>query len=340
MSLDNGATFRLQLAVLAALVLGLSVVSLCLGQDWISPWHVFSQPFSNPDSVTAVIVREIRLPRTLIAIVAGTSLGLSGAAMQGLLQNPLASPGLVGSASGAALGAVTALYFFNGVWHPQSVPIAGMLGALLATSLVYLLAGRDSSVSTLILAGVAINALSTAALSLLLNLAPSPFAVRELVLWTLGDLSDRSLQDLWVMLPCTLAGWLLMAGTGRSLDALTLGERTARSMGISTRLTSWRIFIAVSLCVGAAVATTGMIGFIGLVVPHLLRPLAGQQPGRLLPLAAFGGAAMLLSADIGVRLIALHSALPVPLKVGVLTALVGAPFFLVLILRSRRNYLR
>jgi iron complex transport system permease protein len=320
-------------------VLVLALASLCLGQEWISPWQALSLPFTSPDAVTAVIVREIRLPRTLIAIIAGASLGVSGAAMQGLLQNPLASPGLIGSASGAALGAVTALYFFSGLLHPQSVPLAGMLGALLATGFVYLLAGRDSTVSTLILAGVAINSLAAAALSLLLNLAPSPFAVRELVLWTLGDLSDRSLQDVWVMLPCTLAGWLLLAGTGRSLDALTLGERTARSMGINTRLISWRIFIAVSLCVGAAVATTGMIGFIGLVVPHLLRPLAGYQPGKLLPLSALGGAVMLLAADLGVRLIALHSALPVPLKVGVLTALVGAPFFLLLILRSRRNYL-
>lgn len=328
------------LILLGALVLGLSLVSLCLGQNWITPWQALSLPVTDPNSLIAIIVREIRLPRTMIAIVVGMSLGVSGAAMQGLLQNPLASPGLVGSASGAALGAVTALYFFSGVWHPQSVPLAGMAGALAATTIVYLLAGRDASVSTLILAGVAINALAAAALSLLLNLAPSPFAVQELVLWTLGDLSDRSLKDLWIMLPCTLAGWLLLAGTGRSLDALTLGENTARSMGINTYWTSWRVFIAVSLCVGAAVATTGMIGFIGLVVPHLLRPLAGYQPGKLLPLSALGGAAMLLTADISVRLIALYTSLPVPLKVGVLTALVGAPFFLLLILKSRNNYAR
>ncbi len=329
-----------RLLMLVALVLILSLISLCLGQNWIDLRQVLTLPFTDPDSTTAVIVREIRLPRTLIAIVAGMSLGLSGAAMQGLLQNPLASPGLVGSASGAALGAVTALYFFSGAWHPQTVPLAGMLGALVTTALVYLMAGRDATVSTLILAGVAVNALAAAGLSLLLNLAPSPFAVRELVLWTLGDLSDRSLNDLWVMLPCSLAGWALLAGTGRSLDALTLGVRTANSMGINTYWISWRIFIAVSLCVGAAVATTGMIGFIGLVVPHLLRPLAQQQPGKLLPLSALGGAAMLLSADIGVRLIDLYTTLPVPLKVGVLTALVGAPFFLLLILKSRSNYLR
>ncbi|MFT5895038.1 MAG: iron complex transport system permease protein [bacterium] len=333
-------THQRYILLLVALVLFLSVISLCLGQSWISLTDVLSIPFTDPESTTAVIVREIRLPRTMIAIIAGVSLGLSGAAMQGLLQNPLASPGLVGSSSGAALGAVTALYFFSGTWHPQTVPFAGMLGALLTTGFVYILAGRDATVSTLILSGVAINALAAAGLSLLLNLAPSPFAVRELVLWTLGDLSDRSMTDLWVMLPCTLLGWAMLTGTGRSLDALTLGARTASSMGINTYWISWRIFIAISLCVGAAVATTGMIGFIGLVIPHLLRPLAQHQPGKLLPLSALGGAAMLLTADICVRLIDMYTSIPVPLKVGVLTALVGAPFFLLLILRSRSNYLR
>lgn len=323
---------------LTALVVVLSLVSLCLGQQWTSLPETLLLPFTDPASVSAIITREIRLPRTLIAIVAGVSLGLSGAAMQGLLRNPLASPGLVGSASGAAVGAVATLYFFSSLWHPQLVPLAGMAGALVTTALVYLLAGRDSSVATLILAGVAMNALAAALLSLLLNLAPSPFAVRELVLWTLGDISNRSMQDLWIMLPCSLAGWLLLMGTGKSLDALSLGERTASSLGISLNRITWRIFLAVSLSVGAAVATTGMIGFIGLVVPHLLRPFARHEPSRLLLLSAIGGAVMLLAADIGVRLISMYTAIPVPLKVGVLTALVGAPFFLALILSSRRNY--
>lgn len=285
------------------------------------------------DSIDAIILREIRLPRTLIAVVAGASLGLCGAAMQGLLRNPLASPGLIGSASGAALGAVTVLYFGAAAFHPQAVPLAGMTGALLATLLVYVLAGRDANVTTLILSGVAINALATAGISLLLNFAPSPFAIRELVLWTLGDLSDRSMQDFFMMLPCSLLGWFMLIGIGRQLDALTLGERTASSLGVRPSLLRWRIFIAVSLAVGASVATTGMIGFIGLVVPHLLRPLVGFEPRRLLFVSALGGSAMLLAADIGVRV------LPTPaiLKVGVLTSLVGAPFFLYLILQSRRH---
>ena len=288
--------------------------------------------FTASDSIDAIILREIRLPRTLIALVAGATLGLCGAAMQGLIRNPLASPGLIGSASGAALGAVTVLYFGIAALHPQAVPLAGMLGALLATLLVYVLAGRDANVTTLILSGVAINALATAGMSLLLNFAPSPFAIRELVLWTLGDLSDRSMRDFYMMLPCSLLGWFMLVGIGRQLDALTLGERTASSLGVRPSRLRWRVFIAVSLAVGASVATTGMIGFIGLVVPHLLRPLVGFEPRRLLFVSALGGSAMLLAADIGVRVLPT----PATLKVGVLTSLVGAPFFLYLILQSRR----
>ncbi len=316
----------------------LSIVSLCLGQQWTPVAETLLLPFSEPDSVSAIITREIRLPRTAIAVIAGISLGLSGAAMQGLLRNPLASPGLVGSASGAALGAVVALYFFSQYLHPQFIPLSGMLGALITTMMVYLLAGRDSTVSTLILAGVAINTLAAALMSLMLNLAPSPFAVQELVLWTLGDIADRSLTDFWTMLPCTLAGWMMLAGCGRSLDALSLGERTATSMGVNLTRVTWQVFIAVSLCVGATVATTGLIGFIGLVIPHLLRPFAHYQPSKLLLLSAIGGSAMMLAADITVRLISLHTDINVPLKVGVLTAIVGAPFFLLLILKNRSTY--
>ena len=332
--LEAAVNISLSLNVLLGLtVLALSALSLSVGTETIGVVHALSQLFSDPDAIEVIILREIRLPRTLIAIVGGATLGVCGAAMQGLLRNPLASPGLVGSASGAALGAVTILYFGAASLHPQTVPIAGMSGSLLATALVYLLAGRDANVTTLILAGVAINALATALMSMLLNLAPSPFAVRELVLWTLGDLSNRSLNDFYVMLPCTMLGWILLIGVGRQLDALTLGERTASSLGVNPGQLRWRVFIAVSLAVGATVATTGMIGFIGLVVPHLLRPFVNHEPRRLLFVSALGGSAMLLAADIGVRLIPTQTAL----KVGVLTSLIGAPFFLFLILRSRRD---
>jgi iron complex transport system permease protein len=255
--------------------------------------------------------------------------------MQGLLRNPLASPGLIGSASGAALGAVVMLYFGISGAMPLLLPLGGMFGSMFATLLVYLLAGRAASITTLILAGVAINALALALISLLLNLAPSPYAVQEIVYWMLGSLSDRSMDEFWLLLPTTLFGWLLLLGSGRSLDGLTLGEDTARSMGINLNRLRWRLLLAVSLAVGAIISITGTIGFIGLVVPHLLRPLVGYQPGRLLTVSALGGAAMLLAADIAVRLFPAG----INIKVGVLTALVGAPFFLYLILKTRRMQL-
>ena len=320
---------------LVAVGLALVAASLSLGSEPLDVTGALARALAEPDAIDVVILREIRLPRTLLALIAGASLGLAGAAMQGLLRNPLASPGLVGSSAGAALGAVSVLYFAGNAWHPQAVPLAGMAGALAATALVYALAGRGAGTTTLILAGVAVNAFATAGMSLLLNLAPSPFAVRELVLWTLGDLADRSLPDVATLLPCTLAGWLLLVGTGRGLDALTLGERGAASLGVDPGRLRARVLLAVSLSVGAAVATTGMIGFVGLVVPHLLRPLVGHEPGRLLVPSALGGAVLLLAADIGVRLIPTDSAL----KVGVLTSLVGAPFFLWLILAGRRSSL-
>jgi len=323
------------IACLLLVVLVLFIVSIAIGKFPIPLGQSFLDIIKGVDSVSSIILLQIRLPRALIAMVVGASLGLCGAAMQGLLRNPLASPGLIGSASGAALFAIGVLYFGVAAGAIWVLPIAGMLGALLATALVYALAGRHSSITTLILAGVAINALATACMSLLLNLAPSPYAVRELVLWTLGDITDRSIRDFLIMLPTTLIGWLMLIGIGSQLDALTLGERTAQSMGINPVHLRWRVFIAVSLAVGAAVSTVGMIGFIGLVVPHLLRPVVGHEPGKLLPAAALGGAAMLLVADICVRLIPTQT----PLKVGVLTALVGAPFFLHLIIRSRRDYL-
>lgn len=319
---------------LVLLVVALAAASLALGSESIPVFRAITDQFSNSDSTYAIILREIRLPRMLVAIIIGASLGLCGAAMQGLLRNPLASPGLVGSAGGAALGAVSVLYFSTALWHTQLVPIAGMAGSLVATFLVYVLAGRSAGITNLILAGVAVNALATALLSLLLNLAPSPYAAQELILWTLGDLADRSFNDLWMLLPCTAIGWLLLVGVGQQLNTLTLGETTATSMGIHVQRLRWRVFLAVSLCVGAAVSVAGMIGFIGLVVPHLLRPFVNHEPARLLPVSALGGAAMLLAADIGVRLINTQQSL----KVGVVTALVGAPFFFYLIVRNRSNY--
>ena len=321
--------------LLGVLLCGLFIASLFIGTSPIPVLQAARESLLDTPTVLGLIFAEIRLPRALIALFVGASLGLCGAAIQGLLRNPLASPGLVGSSSGAALGAVGMLYFgVAGLW-PLAVPLGGMLGALLATLLVYLLAGRESGSLTLILAGVAINALCLALISLLLNLAPSPYAVHEIVLWMMGSIANHSMHDFWVMLPGVLLGWLILFGTGRSLDALTLGEETAATMGISLGRLRWRIFLALALAVGSAVAITGAIGFVGLVIPHLLRPLVGYQPSRLLLSSGLGGACLLLSADIATRLFPAGT----DIKVGVLTSLVGAPFFLYLIIKSRRYQL-
>ncbi len=310
----------------------LFITSLFVGSSPIPVLEAAMEAVGDTPSVISLILTEVRLPRALIALFAGASLGICGAAMQGLLQNPLAAPGLIGSASGAALGAVVILYSGLSTLFWLALPVGGVIGALLATFLVYLLAGRDAGTATLILAGVAINALALALVSLILNLAPSPYAVQDIVLWMLGSIDNRSMDDFWLLLPGTLLGWGLLVGAGKPLDALTLGEETAHTLGVNLPKLRWRLFIAVALAVGSAVAVTGTIGFIGLVIPHLLRPLVAYQPGRLLPVSALGGAILLLAADITVRLFPPGT----DIKVGVLTSLVGAPFFLYLILKTRR----
>jgi iron complex transport system permease protein len=226
-------------------------------------------------------------------------------------------------------------YLGGGVMSWLLMPLAGTLGSLLAMAFVFALAGRDSSIVTLILAGVAVNSLALSLISLVLNLAPSPYAVQEIVLWTLGSVANKSLRDFLLLMPATLAGWWLLRGIGPSLNTLTLGEDTAATLGVNISRLRWRVFLAVSLAIGAAVSTAGSIAFVGLVVPHLLRPLVGYEPGRLLPLSAIGGAALLLAADIVVRLFPGH----LDIKIGVITSMVGAPFFLYLIVRTRRTQL-
>jgi iron complex transport system permease protein len=329
--MDTRGQLKLNL-ILGCVLAGLFLLSLFVGSNPVPVIQAVVDSINRDPSIISLILTEVRLPRALIALITGATLGVCGAAMQGLLRNPLASPGLIGSASGAALGTVIVLYSGWSAVFWLALPFGGMLGSLLATLMVYLLAGRDSGSTTLILAGVAINTLSLSLISLLLNLAPSPYAVKEMVLWMLGSIAHGSMNDFWVMLPGTLLGWFLLTGTGRALDALTLGEDTATTMGIHLPRLRWRIFLATAIAVGSAVSVTGAIGFVGLVVPHLLRPLVGFQPGRLLTASAIGGAILLLAADIAVRLFPAGT----EIKVGVLTSLVGAPFFLHLILKSRR----
>jgi iron complex transport system permease protein len=273
------------------------------------------------------------MPRAVLATVVGVTLGLAGAALQGYLRNPLAEPGLVGASSTAALGAVLMLYTGASTWFAMALPVGGIAGAMVGLALVTLLAGSGSGTLTLILAGVAVNTLAAALTSLTLNLAPSPYAALEIIFWLLGSLQDRSFEHVRVALPFMVVGWVLLLQLGRALDALSIGEEAAASLGFRLPRLRLLLLLGVGLSVGAAVAVSGAIGFIGLVVPHLLRPLVGHRPGVLLPASALGGAALTLAADIGVRLLPTAS----ELKLGVLTALIGSPFFLYLIVSMRRT---
>lgn len=310
------------------------IVSLNIGNINLSIINILSDIIKGNYSIDSLIIYEIRLPRTLLAIIIGASLGLSGAALQGMLRNPLAEPGVIGVSASAALGAVIVFYFGLSNIFPLALPLGGITGALLAVLLLYTLAGRNSSILTLILAGVAISSLAAALMALALNLAPNPYASLEIFFWLMGSLSDRSFLHVGLILPTTLLGWWLMLGTRRGLDALSLGEETAQTLGVNLASLNKRIIVGVALSVGAAVSVSGGIGFIGLIVPHLLRPFVGYKPGALLAISALAGALLLLAADIAVRLLPTQA----ELKIGVLTALIGAPFFLHLILKARKEW--
>lgn len=319
--------------LLTLTVIALFVASLSVGPSAVGIGTAMRDWLDGSGGTAAVIFAEIRLPRAILGLAVGAVLGLAGAALQGLLRNPMAEPGLVGISPSAALGAVIAFYSGFSTLFPLALPVGGMIGALVAVSLLYALAGRDAGVMTLILAGIAVGSLAGALTSLTLSLSPNPFALSEIVFWMLGSLADRSLDHVWLAGPFMIVGAALLLTVGRGLDALTLGEDTARSMGFSLGALGARVIVGSALAVGAAVAVTGSIGFVGLIIPHLLRPLVGHQPSRLLPLSALGGAALLLAADVAVRL-----GKPGPeLKLGVVTALLGAPFFLALVLRTRRR---
>jgi iron complex transport system permease protein len=284
-----------------------------------------------PGEAGALIFREIRLPRAVLGALVGASLGLSGAALQGYLRNPLAEPSLVGVSGGAALGAVLTIHLGLSSVLALTLPLGALLGAALAMLAVVALAGNHGGPVTLILAGLAVSSIATALVSLALNVSQNPFATVEMVFWLMGSLADRSLPQVWLAAPFMLAGIALLLLLGRALDALTLGEDAARSLGIDIGRTRAMVVAGTALSVGAATAVTGIIGFVGLIVPHALRPLAGHRPGLLLPASMLGGAIMLLTADVALRLVQPW----VDLRIGVLTALLGAPFFVWLVLKTR-----
>jgi len=315
--------------VLALLLIIVFLISLGIGPIDLSLKQIFANnSASSPDSL---IFWEIRLPRSLLAVFAGATLGLAGAVMQGYMRNPLASPGLLGNASGAALFSVVLLYF--GIRSVYLLPLAGMLGSFVALILVLLMAGTNASITVLILAGVAVNTVCASAMALLLNLAPSPWAVRDLYLWMQGSLSNASLTDLGIIIAPMLIGWYLLLVNSKALDVLTFGEDTAKSLGVDIKKLRVYIVIGLSVTIGAIIPVTGIIGFIGLIVPHILRPFTGYLPSKLLIPSALAGAVLLVIADILVRVIATGQ----ELRIGVLTSIIGGPFFIALIIKHRKE---
>jgi iron complex transport system permease protein len=316
---------------LAVLVVALFAASLGVGPAFLSPATVVQALTGQGDQAAQIIVTEIRLPRAILALLIGGTLGLSGASLQGLLRNPLAAPSLFGAPSAAAFGAVTVISF--GVVDALSfaLPVAAIVGALVSVALLILVAGPRSSLLVLILAGLAISSLAGAGVSLALNLAPNPFAALEIAFWLLGSLEDRSMRHVMIALPFMVVGVVLLFWDRRAFRALTLGEEAAASLGFDLTWIRVRVVAGVAAAVGAGVAVSGSIGFVGLVAPHLVRPFVGYDPGRLMVPATLSGAALLLASDIIVRLIPSQE----EIKVGVLTALIGAPFFIALIMRRR-----
>lgn len=320
------------LPALLLLVTILFVASLAVGPVRLTPSQVWAGLIGTGTEAQEVIVREIRLPRAVLGLAIGLILGLAGASMQGLLRNPLAAPSLFGAPQTAAFAAVATISLgWNDVLS-WGLPVAAICGAFASVFLLIGVAGRNASLLLLILSGLAISALAGAGTALAMNLAPNPFAALEIAFWLLGSLEDRSMRHVLLALPfISIAGLILFLHRG-SFRALALGEEVAQSLGVHVDRLRLIVISGVALGVGASVAVAGTISFIGLVAPHLMRPLVNHDPARLLLPSALTGACLLLAADVSVRLIPATS----DIKVGVLTSIIGVPFFLYLIMRQRR----
>lgn len=321
----RGIYWRLNLTLFAGLLLGV-LAALMAGKVWVPPHDWVS------GDLASLIILELRLPRVLLGLALGAALGMAGAVMQGYLRNPLADPGLFGVSSSAALGAVCSLYFGYAV-SALLLPLFALGGAAIGMTLLAMLAGRSGSIILFTLAGMILNSLSGSLTSLLISLAPTPFAASEIVTWLMGALTDRSWDDVRMTVPFMAAGMVVLAFTARSLDALTLGEPAARSLGVDIGRLQWLVVLGVGLTVGASVAAAGIIGFIGLIVPHLVRPLVGNRPSATLLPSALAGALLTVLADALVRILPAAS----ELRLGIAMSLLGAPFFLALLYRMRRE---
>ncbi|MCF6216159.1 MAG: iron ABC transporter permease [Emcibacter sp.] len=323
----------LSYSLLAFALIAAGLISLSFGRVSLGGADIWAGLTAPADDPISMILFELRLPRVILGMLVGATLGLAGAALQGVLRNPLADPGIIGVSASAALGAVIAIHLGLATIWVFSVPLFAMTGALLATFILLLVTTRDSSVLMLILVGIGISSLATALISLVMNLSANPMTIRDMVMWMLGSLENRTMNDLWMAGPFILIGWAMMIGVGQGLNALSVGEEVAQTMGINLMWLKLRIVIGAALSVGAAVSICGAIGFIGLVVPHITRALISREPGAILIPSALIGALLLTFADILTRLPVAGS----PLRLGVVTALVGAPCFLYIIFHTRKE---
>ena len=317
-------------AALILFTLGAILISLFFGAANISSAQALSALMGSGEPTHQLILRELRLPRALLGAVIGAGLGASGAALQGFTRNPLAAPGILGFSACAAFGAVTALYFGLSLF----VPLTALIGTILGAILILTLAGPRKGASTLILAGVGVGALATALTGLIMNFAPNPWALSEIIYWLMGSLKNAEMSGLIMCTPLTAIGLLCLILIGPDLRTLSLGEDTARSLGVSLGKTRALLIAGVALCVGSGVAIAGAIGFIGLFAPHIIRLIFGADPFKLIPLSALGGAGFLVFADIVTRTL---TGPGTQLYLGILTSLIGVPFFLYLAVKEART---
>lgn len=324
---------RLLNPILVFLLLAAIATSLLAGTVWLRPGEVAGALLHPGPDLPSLIVLEIRLPRVLLAALIGGILGLSGAVLQGLLRNPLAEPGLLGVSVGASLGAVIAIYYGFSASFSLASPLFGLAGSFVTAGLAFLLA-RNGGTLALILAGSAIASVVAAATNLALNVAPNPYAAYEIMNWLMGSIAERSWDHVKLAAPFILGGGALLFTTARALDVLALGETQAESLGIAVGRTRWIALLGIASGVGAATAVAGAIGFVGLVAPHLVRPLVGHRPSKVLLPATLTGALIVVLADIATRVIRFGGP---PINLGVFMSLIGAPFFLWLVLHVRRR---
>ncbi len=327
MSLNKQNNKLIFLLILGLVIL--SIASLIIGKANFPFLKAFENGQAN--NIYRLILLEIRLPRTFVAIICGGGLALTGAVLQGYLRNPLADSGVLGISSFSSLGAVIAIYFSLTSISFWILPILAICFAFLSIIILLIMAGRDNSTIVFILSGVVLSALAGGLLSLILTLAPNPYAISEIYDWQVGSLSNVSMREVMVATPFIIMGMIILLKNANKLDALVFGEETAQSLGLNLANFRMNMIIGVGLIIGAITAICGILGFVGLIVPHIIRPFVGNQPSKTLIPSFLFGALFTLAADIVVRILWFEN----ELRLGVILTLLGAPFFFALLLRMK-----